>query len=174
MPTMPFGMNLYPIKGAPSPDVAIIAGNFTTDAFGNVLTTSGLYPGMAVSGTNIASGVYTVYIGNGPALSGPQQASPTTAGFGSGVTQPLVSQSFGSILWLSAQVVGSGQNSSSYFPTARNEDFYTTYLDPVAASGQFMHLQNTASVLGGVGVPSPFTLGQAQIMALIQVSRKVT
>jgi hypothetical protein len=176
MPSTPFpwGINTYPLAGSPLPGVVIGAGTFTTDASGNVASVSGIFPGMAVSGTNLASGVYTFYVGDGPVTNEQTSAGiGQTPGCGELVSRDAVPQ----ILFAQAQVVQSGQLA----PLPTSWMTQTLASDGFAASGQFQFLKSTVTkaIASGQYVSTPFAPavfanGQAQVMYALTLYKKAT
>lgn len=164
MPSNPFpwGANSYPTQHF-LPGVVTGAGHFTTDASGNVSSVSGMFPGMAVSGTSLSSGVYTYYIGDGPVTN-----EKTAAGIGQtpGCGELVSRDSSAAILYAHADVVQSGQ--ATPLPTSWMSQ--TLAADGLAASGQFQFLQSTVTVpiASGKFVSTPF---QPAVLpnALVQV-----
>lgn len=167
MPSKPFpwGRNTFPLAGVNIPGVVIGAGTFTTDGSGNVSSASGLFPGMAVSGTNLASGVYTCYFGDGPVTnetSGKSTDINKTAGCGELVTR----QAFKQVLYLTGEVCQSGQ--LAQLPGSWVVQRLSG--DGVAASGQLQFMQSTVTtpIASGVYVSTAYVPATPS-NALVQV-----
>jgi hypothetical protein len=173
MPSLPFpwAFNTYP-NASVIPGMVIGAGSFTTDSAGNVQSVSGMFPGMAISGTSLSSGVYTFYIGDGPVTN-----EKTAAGIGqtTGCGELVSRRASASILFASAEVVQSGQAQ----PLPTSWQVQALARDAVAASGQFQFLQSTVTVpiASGQFVSTPFkpalfANGTAQVVYAIQTFKR--
>ena len=156
--------NLYskPIRGSNIANVVLVAGSFTTDAFGNVASVSGLTPGLSVSGTNLASGVYSVYFGDGPNVN---QVAGTASGAISQSTNtylaggaPTVGASFQRVLYLSAETCTDTQGLGALAAYPQVDMWQATMRDGLAASGQIQFLTNTLHPLtySGLQLNAPF------------------
>lgn len=168
---VPWGLTARPLRGSNVPNVVLVAGSFTTDANGNVTSVSGLTPGISVSGTNLASGVYTCYFGDGPNVNSVAGASSSYASssvntFLAGGA-PNIGSSFSRVLYLSGEVV-----KDNTFPTI--DLIQATMRDGLAASGQLQFMsQGTVALASGVFKPGPAVSRIIQVLAALWIHQDV-
>ena len=168
---VPWGLTAKPLRGTNLPNTMLVAGSFTTDSNGNVTSVSGLAPGISVSGTNLASGIYTCYFGDGPNVN---QVAGTSSSYASSSTNsflaggaPTVGSSFARVLYLSAEVC-----KDNTFPTI---DFIqATMRDGLAASGQLQYMsQGTVALASGVFKTGPAVSRIIQVIALLSIHQDI-